>query len=124
MTNIVGNNIKTLRESMESSQSVIAHFLNVDQSLISKVEKGERNLSVDMLEKLACLFGVSIDAIESSPIEASSLSAAFRESELSAEDKEMFAAFSGETMKQFNLPELRTKIAAPAIIVIPIAIYA
>lgn len=82
------------------------------------------NLSVDMLEKLACLFGVSIDAIESSPIEASSLSAAFRESELSAEDKEMFAAFSGETMKQFNLPELRTKIAAPAIIVIPIAIYA
>lgn len=124
MTNIVGNNIKTLRESMESSQSVIAHFLNVDQSLISKVEKGERNLSVDMLEKLAYLFGVSIDAIESSPIEASSLSAAFRESELSAEDKEMFAAFSGENMKQFNLPELRTKIAAPAIIVIPIAIYA
>lgn len=38
--------------------------------------------------------------------------------------KEMFAAFSGENMKQFNLPELRTKIAAPAIIVIPIAIYA
>lgn len=124
MTNIVGNNIKTLRESMESSQSMIAHFLNVDQSLISKVEKGERNLSVDMLEKLAYLFGVSIDAIESSPIEASSLSAAFRESELSAEDKEMFAAFSGENMKQLNLPELRTKIAAPAIIVIPIAIYA
>lgn len=82
------------------------------------------NLSVDMLEKLACLFGVSIDAIESSPIEASSLSAAFRESELSAEDKEMFDAFSGENMKQLNLPELRTKIAAPAIIVIPIAIYA
>lgn len=106
MTNIVGNNIKTLRESMESSQSVIAHFLNVDQSLISKVEKGERNLSVDMLEKLAYLFGVSIDAIESSPIEASSLSAAFRESELSAEDMEAISSINRIALNSEYMAEL------------------
>ena len=66
MANIIGNNIKTLRDGMGFNQSNIARFLNVDQSLISKVEKGERILSADMLEKLASLFGVSVDAIEDS----------------------------------------------------------
>lgn len=37
---------------------------------------------------------------------------------------EVFAAFKSDDMKQFNLPELITKINGPAMIVIPIAIYA
>lgn len=37
--------------------------------------------------------------------------------------EDMFLAFKNEDMKQFNLPELRTKITGPAVIVIPIAIY-
>lgn len=37
--------------------------------------------------------------------------------------EEMFSGFKGDSMKQFNLPELKTKIPGPAIIVIPIAIY-
>ncbi len=37
---------------------------------------------------------------------------------------EMFAGFKSNDMEQFNLPELKTKISGPAIIVIPIAIYA
>ena len=94
MANIIGNNIKILRDNMGFSQSTIARFLNVDQSLISKVEKGERSLSTDMLEKLACLFGISIDAIESNSIEASNLSFAFRASDLSAEDLEAISAIN------------------------------
>lgn len=37
---------------------------------------------------------------------------------------EVFSEFKTEEMKQFKLPELRTKINGPAVIVIPIAIYA
>lgn len=37
---------------------------------------------------------------------------------------EIFAGFKSEDMQQFNLPELVTKIKGPAMIVIPIAIYA
>lgn len=36
---------------------------------------------------------------------------------------ELFAELKTDDMKQFNLPELRTKIESPAVIVIPIAIY-
>ena len=38
--------------------------------------------------------------------------------------KEMFAGLKTEDMEQFNLPELKTKIDGPAVIVIPVAIYA
>lgn len=37
---------------------------------------------------------------------------------------DIFAVFKNEDMQQFNLPELVTKIKGPAMIVIPIAIYA
>lgn len=37
---------------------------------------------------------------------------------------DIFAEFKSEDMQQFNLPELVTKIKGPAMIVIPIAIYA
>ena len=37
---------------------------------------------------------------------------------------DFFAVFKNDYMKQFNLPELVTKIKGPAMIVIPIAIYA
>lgn len=37
---------------------------------------------------------------------------------------DFFAVFKNDDMKQFNLPELVTKIKGPAMIVIPIAIYA
>lgn len=37
---------------------------------------------------------------------------------------EIFSGLENEEMKQFNLPELVTKISGPAVIVIPIAIYA
>lgn len=106
MANIIGNNIKTLRDGMGFNQANIARFLNVDQSLISKVEKGERILSADMLDKLACLFGVSVNAIEDSAIEASILSFAFRASDLSAEDLEAISAINRIALNSEYMAEL------------------
>ena len=91
---------------MGFNQSTIARFLNVDQSLISKVAKGERSLSVDMLEKLSCLFGVSINAIESSAIEASTLSVAFRASDLSLEDLEAISAINRIALNSEYMAEI------------------
>lgn len=39
MANIIGNNIKILRDNMGFSQSTIARFLNVDQKLDFKSRK-------------------------------------------------------------------------------------
>jgi len=48
---VLGENIRALREIAGFTQSNLAQFLNVDQSLISEVEKGEGSLSADMLGK-------------------------------------------------------------------------
>lgn len=64
MGDTIGKNIRKLRENMGVTQKAIARFLGVDQSFIVKVEKGERKISLDVLEKLSCLFGVAIDGIE------------------------------------------------------------
>jgi len=90
----VGENIRVLRENAEFTQSNLARFMNVDQSLISKVEKGERTLSADMLEKLAALFGVTVEQIEAQPITTSKLSFAFRGSDFSVEEMEAMAAIN------------------------------
>lgn len=37
---------------------------------------------------------------------------------------DMFSCLQNEDMKQYNLPELKTEISEPAVIVIPVAIYA
>lgn len=88
----VGETIKALRESAGYNQQSVATFLNVDQSLISKIEKGERNISSDMLEKLASLFGVSEDSIINSNTIVRPLSCAFRCSDLTADEMEAICA--------------------------------
>jgi transcriptional regulator with XRE-family HTH domain len=61
LMNNIGEKFKALRKSSTFSQKQIAEFLHCDQSMISKIENNERSLSVDDLEKIANLFGRSLD---------------------------------------------------------------
>jgi len=63
---VIGYNIKKIREMEKISQSEVARYLGVDQSLISKFESGERTVSADMLEKLTKLFCLPISFLTSS----------------------------------------------------------
>ncbi len=91
---MIGENIRTLRDNAGFTQSNLAQFMKVDQSLISKVEKGERGLSAEMLEKLAALFGVTVEQIENQPVTTSKLSFAFRGSEFTIEEMEAIATIN------------------------------
>ena len=91
---LIAENVKKLRTERGFSQANLADFLKVDQSLISKVEKGERNLSADMLEQLSFLFGISIDMIENEEIPNPSLSYAFRGNALTVDDMHVVCAIN------------------------------
>jgi len=82
----IGNKIKSLRESTEMTQKALASFLEVDQSLISKFESGERNISVDMLEKIGVLFGVGLSAFNDGVNIVKPLSLNFRTNKINDED--------------------------------------
>ena len=94
INSIIGGNIRMLRENAGYTQSNIAAFMGVDQSLVSKIEKGERVLSTDMIEKLASLYGVSVEQLENEQVEPSKLSYAFRGGELSIEEMEAISAIN------------------------------
>lgn len=91
---IIGDNIRVLRDNAGFTQNNLAQFLGVDQSLISKVEKGERSLSADMIEKIASLFGVTVEQLEKQPVATSKLSFAFRGSEFSIAEMEAISAIN------------------------------
>ena len=55
--------IRDLREDNDKKQREIAEYLNCDQSLYSKFERGERSLPLDYAIKLAKYYNVSVDYI-------------------------------------------------------------
>ena len=91
---IIGKNIRLLRDSADFTQSNLARYMGVDQSLIARIEKGDRSISADMLEKLVSLFGVTVEQIESQPFATSKLSFAFRGSEFTVSEMEAIAAIN------------------------------
>ena len=59
----MSNRIKELRKKTGLTQAQLSDYLEIDQSMISKIEKEERNLTTVQLRKLADLFACSEDYI-------------------------------------------------------------
>ena len=53
--------IRDLREDHDLKQKQIADYLMCDQSLYSKYERSERPLPLELADKLADYYGVSVD---------------------------------------------------------------
>jgi len=86
---IIGENVKRARESIGFTQASVADFLKVDQSLISKFEKGDRVLQSDMLERLANLLGYKVADLErESVVPDQQIKAAYRAGGITADDME------------------------------------
>lgn len=90
----IGENIKALREQSGFTQSNLAQYLKVDQSLISKIEKNERPITSDMLDKLSALFGVTTDSFNGESIPTNRIAFALRASEINEDDLETISAIN------------------------------
>ena len=58
---MMNRRLKKLREDNNYSQKQIAEFLDVDQSYISKIENGTRNVNEIVFDKLCLLYNCSQD---------------------------------------------------------------
>lgn len=56
----IGNRIRSLREENDLSQTKFALMIGVERSYLARVESGSRNASIDVLEKIADGFGLSL----------------------------------------------------------------
>ena len=85
----IGENARRARESSGFTQANVAEFLKVDQSLISKFEKGDRSLQSDVLERLANLYGYRVsDLTCGEGIAVKQVKAAYRSSGINTSDME------------------------------------
>jgi transcriptional regulator with XRE-family HTH domain len=59
----VGKNIKKIREQKKLMQKEVAAAAGLHPANYNKMEKGEREPSIDALDKIAKLFGMTVDEI-------------------------------------------------------------
>ena len=84
--------LKELRKESKLTQEQLANYLKVDQTLITKLENGTRNLNVTLIEKLCSLFGCTEDYLLGREDANLPLNFAFRSNKIQAEDLESIAA--------------------------------
>lgn len=59
----IAENLKAYREQKGLLQKEVANAVGVHPSNYSKMEKGERDVSIEVADKLAKYFGVSLDEL-------------------------------------------------------------
>ena len=84
--------LKQLRKESKITQEQLANYLDVDQSMITKLENGTRNLSVTLIEKICNLFGCSDTYLMGVEDDYIPLNFAFRSNGIQSEDLESIAA--------------------------------
>lgn len=83
----INEKIKFLRKQNDFTQSQVASYLGVDQSLITKFENGDRNISNIHIMKLSALFGCDLLSDD----DCNTISFAFRANQLNNDDLKTIA---------------------------------
>lgn len=90
--NIQKNRLKQLRKESKITQEQMANYLGVDQTMITKIENGTRNLNVTLIEKICTLFGCSDAYLMGEDDAYIPLNFAFRSNGIQVDDLESIAA--------------------------------
>lgn len=94
MNTVIGKNIRKIRIIMGINQCSLAEFLGVDQITLNEIEKGNRSISADLLDKIVHLFGISAAELVTENTIEDSLIHTYSGNELTAADMEAIYAIN------------------------------
>lgn len=57
-TETFGEKVRKLREEADMPLRKLSALLDIDQSTLSKIERGERNPNAELINKLSAVFGI------------------------------------------------------------------
>lgn len=90
----IGKRIEELRTKHGFSQANLATFLGIDQSLVSRIERGERTLNESLLDQLSALFGITVKELTEGTGKTTGICCALRASDINADDMQMICAMN------------------------------
>ena len=102
----IGKRIKSLRKDSNLTQSKVADFLSLDQSMIAKIEKGERNITSDVIEKLSALFCCTVDYLLFGENQEQKCTVSFRTNNLTSDDLKALAIINKIVLNQFEMDKM------------------
>ena len=91
VSEMIGKRLKELRKG-KLTQEQLAQYLEVDQTMIAKLENGTRSFNSSIIEKICILFGCTEEYLLGESEEYIPLNFAFRSSNVQATDLESIAA--------------------------------
>ena len=101
----IGERSQKMRTAAGLNQNLIAQYLNVNQSLVSKIESGEREVSTDIIRKLADLFDCQVNTFLEDDFAPNGLNVTFEINDLSCDDLESIATINRIAL---NLEEMES----------------
>lgn len=110
MDTSITNKLIALRSCADVTQQTIADLLQVHQSFIAKVEKGERKYSLDQLKCISDFFGIRLDRLMSESEPSCTLKIAFRSSNLSKSDLSDIAIINRIAVNLEEMQELLEEV--------------
>ena len=106
----IGTNILKYRNLLELNQQQLADYLGVTRELISFIESGKRDISINNLNNLADLFGIELSNLleEDNEVQDVNLALAYRASDSNV-DLDSIASFKRIVLNYIKLEGLRNE---------------
>ncbi len=105
---IIGRNLKALREANNYTQEQVAAFLGIQRSAYANYESGMRDMPIEILENAGSLFGCDLEFFfdEDENAVKNMLVCAFRADELCDDDLKEVAAFKDIVMSYMKMDKI------------------
>ena len=105
----IGKNIKSMREESNLSRAKVAEYLSVDEDRVIKIENGEIDINLDIIQKLSNLYCCRLDQVLFGRNPKERIIDISKINELSLEEMISLAAVTKIALNQFDMDQMLNK---------------